>query len=298
MLGVADESFTPPTGEAFGGYFAAPGTNGGAAVYGNASGSGGIAVAGAGYGAGVQGHSSQGNGVVGLFGSATVSTGTGFTNSGVYGATTGGNGFGDACGVTGFGQSSNSCGVQGIDGSPSGNQIGIFGSSTNGLAGKFAGNVDITGTLTLDGSACAAGCTSDERLKKNIAPLRNAMDTLLKLRGVSYEWRSPPKYEANRPGARVGFIAQDVEKVFPQWVGENQDGFKTLTISPPEFSSLVVESVRTLKAENDELRDRVKSLEAGRRPMTSGFGDGGVGLGLLGVAAAVAYLLGRRRVAA
>jgi hypothetical protein len=56
---------------------------------------------------------------------------------------------------------------------------------------------------------------------------------------------------------------------------------------------MLVDSVRTLKIENDELRGRVNLLEIGRRPMISGIGEGGIGLGL--AALAVAVVVGRRK---
>ncbi len=54
-------------------------------------------------------------------------------------------------------------------------------------------------------------------------------------------------------------IAQEVEKVFPEWVGTDRDGYKTLTIRG--FEALAVESLRTLKSENDVLRQKLSDLE-------------------------------------
>jgi hypothetical protein len=89
-----------------------------------------------------------------------------------------------------------------------------------------------------------------------------------------------------------GFIAQEVEKVMPEWVGVDKEGFKTLNLTGME--PMVVESLRTLKTENDELRERVRALEAGRRPMISGLGEGGIGFGLAVVAGAVVFVRRRR----
>jgi hypothetical protein len=59
------------------------------------------------------------------------------------------------------------------------------------------------------------------------------------------------------------------------------------------MAALTVESVRTLKAENDDLRARVKVLEEGRRPAIAGFGDGWIA-GVVLLAVAGALLLKRR----
>ena len=96
-------------------------------------------------------------------------------------------------------------------------------------------------------------------------------------------------------GRQTGVIAQEVEKVFPEWIGvEPSDGMKTVEVNPRQMLGLTVEAFRTLKTENDDLRERVKSLEDGRRPMMSGFGEGWIGVGLLGVAGAL-LISGRKR---
>jgi hypothetical protein len=54
-------------------------------------------------------------------------------------------------------------------------------------------------------------------------------------------------------GRQFGFVAQQVEKVFPTWVGQDAKGYKTLQL-PFGFSALTVEAIRALKGENDQLR--------------------------------------------
>ena len=67
---------------------------------------------------------------------------------------------------------------------------------------------------------------SDIRLKKNVHPIPNALNKMLQLKGVTYEWKDPQQ----RPGGtQMGMIAQEVEQFFPQWVGEDNRGYKTLT---------------------------------------------------------------------
>ena len=131
------------------------------------------------------------------------------------------------------------------------------------------GNVGI-GTLTpmhlleVNGSAAKPGggswtSTSDRRLKKNIADLEGALQTLLALRGVTYEYKDPETLN-ELPGTRVGFIAQEVEEVLPDWVDEAADGFKRLTIRG--FEALSVEALRELDAELARLRADNEALRA------------------------------------
>jgi hypothetical protein len=107
--------------------------------------------------------------------------------------------------------------------------------------------------------------TSDVRLKKNIAPLEGSLDTLLALRGVTFEYKDA-KAIGELDGTRTGFIAQDVERVMPDWVWDASDGYKRVTIRG--FEAMAVEAIRELdqnndelQAENDDLRDRIERLE-------------------------------------
>lgn len=133
------------------------------------------------------------------------------------------------------------------------------------------------------------GVWSDRRFKKNIHELDGSLDTLLKLRGVNFEYKDPESIH-ELPGVRTGFIAQEVEAVIPDWVKTGDDGYKSVTIRG--FEALAVEAMRELKSDNDELRARIDSLES--RLDSAGIGAIAKGsftwpaaamLGLLGVAA-------------
>jgi len=100
---------------------------------------------------------------------------------------------------------------------------------------------------------------SDIRLKKNIASLRASLDQLLKLRGVIFEWKEPEKH-GNLTGVQRGFIAQEVEQVFPEWVGEDSNGSKFLTIYG--FEALTIEAFRELKDNIDSLNERIQEIES------------------------------------
>jgi len=125
-------------------------------------------------------------------------------------------------------------------------------------------------TLEVNGSAGKPGggawsVSSDARLKKDVRPLEGALATLLALRGVSYEYKDPEAIH-ELPGRRLGFLAQEVEQVLPDWVEEGDNGFKRLTIRG--FEALAVEALRELEterdvlaAENVALAERVEGLE-------------------------------------
>lgn len=76
----------------------------------------------------------------------------------------------------------------------------------------------------------------------------------------------------------------------PEWVSNDPKGYKSLNTRGLE--ALMVESLRTLKAENDALRDRVKALED--RRVVSSTSPGLLGLAMLGVLGGV-FAFSRRQ---
>jgi hypothetical protein len=102
--------------------------------------------------------------------------------------------------------------------------------------------------------------SSDARVKKNIQPMSDGLDKLTKLRGVTFEWINPEDH-ANQTGTQAGFVAQEVEAVFPGWVQKVQGAEHDKTLTPDgkikslalpfEFDALVVESFKQLRAEKD-----------------------------------------------
>ncbi|MEM6571319.1 MAG: tail fiber domain-containing protein [Planctomycetota bacterium] len=105
---------------------------------------------------------------------------------------------------------------------------------------------------------CSWSNASDERLKKNVAPIDGALDRLLAIRGVTYEYIDPEAID-ELDGVRNGVIAQEVEASFPDWVDEGADGYKRVTFRG--FEGVAIEALRELREENDELRRRLAALE-------------------------------------
>jgi Chaperone of endosialidase len=264
----------------------------------------------AGAGEGIRGDSSLGVGVHG------VSSGDGYTGAGVLG-----NGLTGATGVYGrsvngfgiIGVSDNAVGikgqaigssfaVQGFLTGTTGTGAAIYGSSnaiSTAFAGYFQGNLKYTGQLI--------GPNSDARLKKNINSIQGALEQVLSLHGVTFEWKDPAAHTG--AGTHWGFIAQDVEKTFPSWVTADQDGFKIIDTSG--FDSVMVESIKTLNtkltasvSENHALQAKVSKLEArldaleGKRKPTAaamGFDTSSPGFFALGIGVAALAMSRRKR---
>jgi len=136
-----------------------------------------------------------------------------------------------------------------------------------------AGDVGIGATdplsfkLAVNGSAAKPGggswsLFSDARLKRDIRPLEGTLDRLLALRGVTFEYIEPAAIH-ELPGTRIGMVAQEVEKVFPDWISEGPDGYRRLTFRG--FEALTVEALRDLREEkNAEIAALRSALEAQR----------------------------------
>lgn len=122
----------------------------------------------------------------------------------------------------------------------------------------------VHGNLRVDGSAYKTTTggwilVSDRRLKKDIQPIEDPLARILRLRGKSFVWRDPESVGAG-PGPYAGFIAQDVEKVFPEWVATTPEGQKA--INPVGLEALLVEALRELTERTKQLESEVTALRA------------------------------------
>ena len=87
---------------------------------------------------------------------------------------------------------------------------------------------------------------SDKSTKKNIKSMDSSLSKLLRLRPVTFEYKNTKKYPS---GIHNGFIAQEVEKVFPEWITQTADGLNSIAIYG--FEALAVQAFKELKEESD-----------------------------------------------
>jgi len=76
---------------------------------------------------------------------------------------------------------------------------------------------------------------SDRRWKTNIKPIDNALDKLNQINGVYFNWKNTGKRS-------IGFIAQDVQKVLPEIVNKDSNGYLSLDYS--KVTALLVNAVK------------------------------------------------------
>ncbi len=146
---------------------------------------------------------------------------------------------------------------------------------------------------------------SDSRVKKDVKDFRDGLTELSRVHPVYYKYNGLGG-TSDDGKEYVGVIAQALETVVPAMVtvrpGKLHKGDAETTdireVDPSEFTYLLINSVKQLKTENDLMSDRIKALEAGRRPLISGFGEGWIGLGLTAIAGALAMTRRKRPLSA
>ena len=96
---------------------------------------------------------------------------------------------------------------------------------------------------------------SDRRLKTDVKVLNNAMEKLLKLRGVEFHWKNK-KWTHKK---RFGVIAQELQKIYPEMVEMKKDGY--YRVNYQALIPVLIEATKELKKENDKLKKRLDSIE-------------------------------------
>jgi len=100
---------------------------------------------------------------------------------------------------------------------------------------------------------------SDISLKKNITPIENALQKIKNLKGVRYQYKDGKEAEENNEesneGFSFGFIAQEVEKIFPEVVKDMPDGTKAITYT--ELIAVLVEAIKEQQLQIENLRTMI-----------------------------------------
>ena len=102
---------------------------------------------------------------------------------------------------------------------------------------------------------------SDKRLKRNIKPINSEsiLNKLLLLKGVTYEWSDNVTHTARPKGLQYGFIAQNIQEVFPTKVKQDANGY--LMTAYGDYDPMVVEAIRALNNKIEQLENENKELK-------------------------------------
>lgn len=121
-----------------------------------------------------------------------------------------------------------------------GNVCGVY----RNTAANWGFYSDTSGNLTAVGNVTAY---SDERIKKNVNTIDDAVEIVKQLRGVRYTRR-----DNDQRG--IGVIAQELRKVLPELVHEGESG--KLSVSYGNLCGVLIEAVKGLTARIEELESK------------------------------------------
>jgi hypothetical protein len=146
----------------------------------------------------------------------------------------------------------------------------IYNQSTGGYYVGIGTNspsceLDVHGVIKMNGSTV----TSDVRLKENINNVTSALGNLTKLQGVTYRLKKNSKNAlavstvSSNPDSikiasndfdiynrdHIGFLAQDVQKIYPQLVYTDKDGM--LSVDYVSLIPVLVESIKEISSKRD-----------------------------------------------
>ena len=89
--------------------------------------------------------------------------------------------------------------------------------------------------------------SSSIALKENVAPIENALDSIMRLVGVTYDRRDGSKKD------EAGLIAEEVDKILPNLVTKDQEG-RPDAIHYTKLTAYLIEAVKSLKTEINSLK--------------------------------------------
>ena len=146
--------------------------------------------------------------------------------------------------------------VAGLPGYPT-ISYGSIGSTQNNiylvLGGNYIGSINSSAQLN----------ASDSRLKENVQTLTGSLDKVTQLRGVRFNWKDPTRGTGNH----IGFLAQELEAVYPEFVSEadlpdDEDGNAPIkSVDYGHIVAVLAEAIKELKTELDSAKARITTLE-------------------------------------
>ncbi len=134
-------------------------------------------------------------------------------------------------------------------------------SNLNGFQFRVGGNnpkLDLfsNGNATLQGILTQS---SDARLKKNITPLQNSLQKITRLNGYNYSWKD----ESADQNLQTGVLAQEVQKLFPELVKEDEKGM--LSVNYSGLIPVVVESIKEqqnfIEKQQEQISNQQKQID-------------------------------------
>jgi hypothetical protein len=125
--------------------------------------------------------------------------------------------------------------------------------------------LDVSGDINYSGSLSNV---SDERYKKDINKIDNALGLIAQFDGYNYKFRKDefPELKFDTT-AQIGFIAQEIQKALPQLVSENDSGYLSVNyikVVPILLMGMKEQQaiIEAQKAENESQKQEIETIKA------------------------------------
>ena len=126
----------------------------------------------------------------------------------------------------------------------------LLGVGNNTVSGTIAQFENSTGSCFINPNNAFTGCTSDLRLKTNIVPLDSELASVMALNPVTYTWISDASSTPH-----FGFIAQEVQKIFPDLVMQGPDGYYALNYAG--FAPYLTRAIQEIASISGQFKDNL-----------------------------------------
>lgn len=155
------------------------------------------------------------------------------------------------------------------------NAAGRVGIGTSTVSASSSALLTVNGNIRVGTSTAQAGCinsfgggqiagtcSSDENLKTNIMDLGNLSSKFESLRVINFNWNNTARdlYDNNTEMNNIGYVAQNVETLFPELVSTNSEGYKQVNYSG--MSLYAVQAVKELVLGTKEASTTLANLSS------------------------------------
>jgi hypothetical protein len=119
-------------------------------------------------------------------------------------------------------------------------------------ASSTAGEIRATNDVT-------AFYSSDKRLKEDITVIKNPIEKLMAIKGVTFNWKEGFNDIHSHTGADTGVIAQEIEALeLPGTVTTRDNGYKAVKYE--KLNALLIEGFKEQQLQIEELKELVNQL--------------------------------------
>lgn len=156
--------------------------------------------------------------------------------------------------------------IQAVDSTNLANEFGLLLNPNGGNVG--IGTTAPTDTLSVNGTASKPGggswaVFSDERLKNIKGRFYSGLQAVMQLQPLRYEYKQNNGLGLKSDGDHIGFGAQAVQKIIPEAVTRNENGYLQVNNDPILWTML--NAIKEQQKEIEQLKGQIKQLRAASR---------------------------------